>query len=168
MYFYKMLSYCSIQSSDFNKVYNLAKQIWQENYQEMISQSQIDYMLDMMYNPTRLKNDLLENYQWEFIYYENKLVGYLAYVKKEDQRVFLSKIYLKTSVQGKGLGQDALKRVIAFANSNNCKSVYLTVNKGNNKGIKAYDKFGFKIIAEKVLDIGNGYVMDDYIFEYTL
>lgn len=29
-------------------------------------------------------------------------------------------------------------------------------------------KKGFKKIDEDVTDIGNGYVMDDYIYEYTL
>ena len=58
----------------------------------------------------------------------------------------LSKIYLKTSAQGLGLGKLALKRVKEYAKTNNCKAVYLTVNKGNKKGIRAYKKANFKII----------------------
>ena len=48
------------------------------------------------------------------------------------------------------------------------KQVYLTVNKHNDHAIAVYKKTGFKVIDEVVTDIGNGYVMDDYIFGYDL
>jgi len=163
-----MTVFKAINSNDFQQVFTLSKEIWQENYKEMITQEQIDYMLNMMYNPKRLQQDLNNGYQWEFIYHDNKLAGYLAFVIKSEQRVFLSKIYLKTDTQGLGIGKLALNRVKDYARANNCKSVYLTVNKGNKKGIRAYKKTGFKIIAEEVFDIGNGYIMDDYIFEFKI
>lgn len=40
---------------------------------------------------------------------------------------------------------------------------YLTVNKQNERAVSAYTALGFKKIDEAVSDIGNGYVMDDYI-----
>ena len=46
--------------------------------------------------------------------------------------------------------------------------VYLTVNKHNDHAIEVYKKTGFVIVDEAVTDIGSGYVMDDYIFEYEL
>ncbi|MGB0897173.1 MAG: GNAT family N-acetyltransferase [Flavobacteriaceae bacterium] len=149
-------------------VFQLASEIWNENYKGIISQNQIDYMLDMMYNSKRIQQDLDEGYLWEFITYNNNMVGYLAYVKKDDNRVFLSKIYLKTSAQGLGIGKQALQHVKTYAQNCNANAVYLTVNKNNIKGIRAYKKFGFNIIAEEVTDIGNGYVMDDFIFQYKL
>lgn len=39
----------------------------------------------------------------------------------------------------------------------------LTVNKGNELGIRAYKGNGFDIIESVEADIGNGFVMDDYI-----
>lgn len=163
-----MTVFKTITTNDFQQVFDLSKEIWKDNYKGMISPEQIDYMLNLMYNPIRLQQDLDEGYQWEFIYHDDKLVGYLAYVLKNDKRVFLSKIYLKTSTQGLGLGKLAIQRVKDFAKIKQCKSVYLTVNKGNKKGIRAYKKTGFSIIADEIFDIGNGYVMDDYIFEYKI
>lgn len=152
-------------NNQFQQVFELATEIWNDNYKGIISQEQIDYMLDMMYNPQRIQQDLDEGFQWEFIYHNTKIVGYLAYVIKHDNRVFLSKIYLKTSAQGIGIGKLALQHVKNFTKTNNAISVYLTVNKGNRKGIRAYKNTGFKIIAEEITDIGRGYVMDDYVFE---
>jgi ribosomal protein S18 acetylase RimI-like enzyme len=163
-----MTSFTPITPNQFGLVFNLAKDIWNANYQDMITQGQIDYMLDMMYSPERLKKDLDEGYQWELIYHDDTLVGYLAYVIKEDHRVFLSKIYLKTEVQGLGLGKLMLNRVKDYAKTNNCKAIYLTVNRDNEKGVRAYKRVGFEITGEENFDIGNGYIMNDYIFEYGI
>jgi RimJ/RimL family protein N-acetyltransferase len=46
-----------------------------------------------------------------------------------------------------------------------CKSIDLTVNKYNTNSIKAYEKMGFEKIDSVVMDIGNGYVMDDYVMK---
>ncbi len=163
-----MTSFISITPNQFDLVFNLAKDIWNANYRDMITQGQIDYMLEMMYNPKQLQNDLDAGYQWELVYHDDKLVGYLAYVIKKEHRVFLSKIYLKIEVQGLGLGKLMLNRVIEYAKTNNCKTVYLTVNRGNEKGVRAYKRAGFKITGEENFDIGNGYIMNDYIFEYSI
>jgi len=37
------------------------------------------------------------------------------------------------------------------------------INKGNELGIRAYKGNGFDIIESVEADIGNGFVMDDYI-----
>lgn len=163
-----MTGFKSIQNDQFQEVFNLASEIWNDNYRNMISQNQIDYMLNLMYNPERIQQDLNEGYIWELIYHNDEVVGYLAYVIKNDHRVFLSKIYLKTSAQGLGIGKLALERIKNYTKNNQCKAVYLTVNKGNEKGIRAYKRAGFTIIAEEVTDIGSGYVMDDYIFEFPI
>ncbi len=58
--------------------------------------------------------------------------------------------------------------VKAYARRNGLKKIYLTVNKGNTPSYKIYLHLGFKVIDSVVNDIGQGYVMDDYIMEYTL
>lgn len=163
-----MTSFTSITQNDFQQIYKLASEIWNDNYKGIISQEQIDYMLNMMYNSERLLQDIDEGYQWELILNNGEIIGYLAYVIKKDNRVFLSKIYLKTSAQGLGIGKKALNRIKEYAKKNNCTAVYLTVNKGNKKGVRAYNNAGFNVINEEVTDIGKGYVMDDYVFEFTI
>jgi ribosomal protein S18 acetylase RimI-like enzyme len=41
----------------------------------------------------------------------------------------------------------------------------LTVNKRNSKAIAAYQRNGFAIMDSVVVDIGGGFVMDDYVME---
>ena len=47
-------------------------------------------------------------------------------------------------------------------------AIWLTCNKHNNNTLAIYDHLGFKIIDTQVADIGNGFVMDDYILELTV
>ena len=58
--------------------------------------------------------------------------------------------------------------IAGLAKRNGHKSIYLTVNKYNTPSYEIYLHLGFKVIDAVVNDIGNGYVMDDYIMEYTL
>ena len=46
---------------------------------------------------------------------------------------------------------------------NMLQGMYLTVNKYNEHAIDVYKHYGFKIVDSVVTDIGNGFVMDDYI-----
>ncbi|MFR9065367.1 MAG: GNAT family N-acetyltransferase, partial [[Clostridium] scindens] len=46
--------------------------------------------------------------------------------------------------------------------------IYLTCNKHNDNTLAIYDHLGFKITDEQVADIGNGFVMDDYILTYAI
>ena len=46
--------------------------------------------------------------------------------------------------------------------------MYLTVNKQNTNAINTYKTLGFSLWQEQVADIGNGFVMDDYVFKYDL
>jgi ribosomal protein S18 acetylase RimI-like enzyme len=50
---------------------------------------------------------------------------------------------------------------------NNQEALLLNVNKNNNAQY-FYNKLGFIISKEEVIDIGNGYVMDDYVMEFLI
>jgi len=72
---------------------------------------------------------------------------------------------LLPETQGKGFGKFMINEIVKIAKSNNQKGIYLNVNKYNTAKF-FYEKVGFTIVKEEVIDIGNGYVMDDYVMEY--
>ena len=86
----------------------------------------------------------------------------------EGDHLFRPKLYLSAENRNKGLGQRALEEVAEAARRLGLRAVYLTVNKGNARAIRAYERFGFVRTGADVTDIGGGYVMDDYIYEYSL
>ena len=75
---------------------------------------------------------------------------------------------MKESNQTKGIGQLMLNRVVDYAKEKGAKAVHLTVNKNNAKAIRFYEKNGFKNMESKTFDIGNGYIMDDYIYQKSI
>jgi ribosomal protein S18 acetylase RimI-like enzyme len=49
-----------------------------------------------------------------------------------------------------------------------CDRVMLRVNRNNYQAILAYEHLGFVRIGELCSDIGNGYVMDDFVYQFDL
>ncbi len=100
------------------------------------------------------------------LYDENEVVGFVAYEFNCNETGLLKihKIYLLPETQGKGFGKFMMDEVLEIAKNNQKKGVFLNVNKYNSAKL-FYQKLGFKITKEEVIDIGNNYIMDDYIME---
>lgn len=143
---------------------NLADVIWHEHYTPIIGKDQVLYMLDKFQSTDTMLEQIKSGYRYYSIEQNNVVVGYLSY-EKRDRTLFLSKIYLLKELRGKGIGRQAINFVMQVAKKLNCNKVGLTVNRFNVDSIKAYKKAGFIIAGELVQDIGNGYVMDDYLME---
>ena len=91
-------------------------------------------------------------------------MGYTA-VEPERDRLFLSKIYIDKKYRRKGLAAEVIRFLEGECRKNGWKSIWLTVNRNNTGSIAVYKKLGFIKTREQVSDIGEGFVMDDYIME---
>ena len=80
----------------------------------------------------------------------------------------LHKLYLHPNWQRRGLGSHLLKHVEQIARASGFSTLLLSVNKANSQAIAAYQKNGFTIREAVTNDIGNGFVMDDYIMAKQL
>ncbi len=136
----------------------MAKNIWHECYKNIISYEQIDYMTDLFLSLDSIKKTIDDGYNYYFIYQDEKL-GFISY-KIYDEYIYLSKFYVDNKHRGKKASSFALKHILSYG-----KKVRLNVNKYNENSIKIYNHFGFKIIYDEINDIGNGYIMDDYVME---
>lgn len=150
--------------SDIPLVRELCFQVWPQTYASMLSQEQISYMLGLMYNEKALEEQMNAGAQFLFLYEEEKPVGFASYQEIAPAVFKLHKIYVLPSEQGKGAGKFIIDHIVARAVQANGKALQLQVNK-NNKARSFYEKLGFAVIEEKVIDIGSGYVMDDFIME---
>jgi len=162
-----MLNFVKATTSDIDTIRLLAHEIWTTSYREMLSSEQMEYMLNWMYSEDTIKSEILGNVHWEIVEEDNKPIGYIALTPEEDI-LKLNKLYILSTIQGKGIGQLALNHVISYGKENGFKQVYLTVNQRNFRAIKAYEKAGFIRTDYKVFDIGGGFIMDDYIYTFYL
>lgn len=154
----------SLTFNDIPIVQKLARVIWEEHYIQIISQEQIDYMLELFYSKEKIQSEIENGFFWGILYFNKKPMGYLA-CEIQKEKAFLSKIYLKKECRGKGFGKLLLEKAIEIAQNNHKDKLYLNVNKFNSNSILFYERNGFTKIEEGIFEIGNGYVMDDFIYE---
>lgn len=154
---------------DISTIQDLAKRSWNFAYANILRQEQIDYMLDLMYSENTLQAHF-ENpdYQYYLVKEDEGFLGFIGFeFYKEFRTTKLHRIYFLQEAQGKGFGKKSLEFVKKEAKKAGDKRVTLTVNK-NNRAKKFYESQGFKVYDEAVFDIGNGYVMDDFLMEFLI
>lgn len=147
----------------------LAHKIWNQHYVPIIGQQQVDYMLDRFQDVEAISNQINNGYDYFIIHHKHKPCGYLALVSNSnDKKLMISKIYVDSDFRGLGLGSKLMDFTIKRAKQDGLRSIWLTVNKNNTKSIEWYKSKGF-LIKEKIeMDIGNGFIMDDYLMEMLL
>ncbi len=152
---------------EIKRLEEFAREIWTEYYIPIIGEKQVSYMLEKFQSKHAITEQLKNNFYYFFIVENNKAVGYIG-VQIRKEELFLSKIYVRLSERGKGYAKNAIKFIEKFAKDNNLDKIRLTVNKNNLATIKIYEKIGFRVTESIVQDIGEGFVMDDYIMEKIL
>ncbi len=149
------------QEKDIPLISELASLIWWQHYPSIISNEQISFMLDKMYNTESLKQQMqTKNHQFYFVSNANDTLGFLSVNEEEKGNWFLNKFYIDQTKASKGLGSVAFNQLLELINP---QTMRLTVNRQNYKSINFY--FKNKFVIEKVadFDIGNGFVMDDFV-----
>jgi diamine N-acetyltransferase len=150
--------------ADIPLIRQLCFQVWPQTYASIITAEQIDYMLDMMYSEASLEKQINDGAQFIFVYDETGPVGFASYQEIKPSVFKLHKLYVLPSQQGKGTGRYMIDHIIAEIKSAGATALQLQVNR-RNKARNFYEKLGFSVIEECDFDIGNGWVMDDYVME---
>jgi len=147
----------------------LAREIWQEHFVRIIGQAQVDYMLEKFQSANAITDQIRQNYAYYRITHNNENCGYTAIIPDPAAgRLMLSKLYVKKQMRGLGLGVQMLDFVEDVCRRQKIQTIWLTVNKDNDASIQWYLRHGFVHTRSEVKDIGNGFVMDDYILEKTV
>lgn len=151
---------------DISLIQDLARKSWEVAYADILSQEQLDYMLDLMYSERTLASHFENpNYHYYIIQENEQALGFVGYENHaEEKTTKLHRIYLIPESKGKGAGKFGLNLVKDQAVSAGDSRIILTVNKYNSAK-DFYEHQGYTIYEEAVFDIGEGYVMDDYLME---
>jgi ribosomal protein S18 acetylase RimI-like enzyme len=152
---------------DARKIARLAHAIWREHYTPIIGSAQVEYMLERFQSAPAIETQIANGMEYYLILSGGQAVGYLAF-EKRGEALFLSKIYLLEGFRGQGLGREAMEFITREALDRGCHTISLTVNKNNSRSIAAYEGMGFEKKEALVMDIGEGFVMDDYRMEKAL
>jgi ribosomal protein S18 acetylase RimI-like enzyme len=146
----------------------LARTVWQATYPTLISQAQIDAMLADRYALARIREQLGDPGQGWWVARLDHALAAFAHAILDDSGCKFDKLYVHTELQRRGIGAALLREVEDWARSHQAARLWLQVNRGNTQAIRAYQKYGFRIVESRVFDIGGGFVMDDHVMEKPL
>jgi GNAT superfamily N-acetyltransferase len=147
----------------------LAYRIWHDYYPDIITVEQIDYMLERGYTRQVIRDEMNNHgVIWLAIKTGNVMIGFASLGPYAPDTMKLHKLYLLTEYHGAGIGARALAEVEQIARDNAATALVLNVNRYNRKAVRAYERAGWHIAEEIVADIGNGFVMDDYVMTKQL
>jgi ribosomal protein S18 acetylase RimI-like enzyme len=150
---------------------SLSLRIWPEAYSRILSETQIHYMLNLMYSDEALETQINQKqHQFILAFEDTEPVGFASYGMKslEVPGVYrLHKLYVVPGLHGKGVGKKLLQFMADDILLKGAEKLELNVNK-QNRAIQFYEKMGFNIIREEKIDIGQGFIMDDYVMETSL
>jgi ribosomal protein S18 acetylase RimI-like enzyme len=154
------------EQRDIQAVAELAYEIWNEYFVDMIGQAQVNYMLSHFQSVPAITAQLESGQEYYLLKLDAKPVGYLSLVSDSPgDKLMISKIYVKQTIRGSGLGNYLLDFVKDQCQKRDIHSIWLTVNRNNQSTIDWYLSRGFKVTDEIKKDIGAGYFMDDLVME---
>lgn len=146
---------------DIYEIEQLAKLIWNQYYQSIISQEQINYMLKLMYSPESILEQMQKKkHQFYFIRDKILRVGFVSVSRIKNRNWFLNKFYIDQKIASRGIGSKAFQELNKLIKP---KKITLTVNRQNFKAVNFYFKNGFIIDHVADFEIGNGFVMNDFV-----
>lgn len=173
---------------DQEELARMAGAIWREYWPDLIGADQTEYMIERFQSLEAIQIDMAQNdYEYWFLV-ENeakdayaqadasdkdqrafRIVGFTGgHNEPETNRFFISKIYLYASERGRGYARRVVEFYEALCFVRGLDALYLTVNKHNDLGVRAYKGTGFEVIDAVETDIGCGFIMDDYIMQKTI
>ncbi|MBK9174884.1 MAG: GNAT family N-acetyltransferase [Flavobacteriales bacterium] len=156
--------------NDIPLIRGIAHATWPVAYRTILSPAQLSYMLHLMYSEVALTEQLTaKDHHFLLAWERDAAVGFAGFehMYRNTRRTRLHKLYVLPATQGAGTGAALLRAVELAALEAGDKGVELNVNRFN-PARDWYAKRGFRIERDEVIDIGQGFVMDDHVMVKSL
>lgn len=157
------------KEEDIESIQDMANKTWPAAYGNIISSEQIEYMLEKMYNKGELLSQFQKGYTFLIAEENDKDLGFASFsIHDSTNHIYkLHKLYVLPEAHGKGLGKLLINEVVNMVRKVGGKSLELNVNR-ENKATEFYIRAGFNVKETVDLDIGNGFLMNDYVMQMAI
>jgi GNAT superfamily N-acetyltransferase len=145
----------------------LIGEIWPEVFVPLIGKEQVDYMLVHYQGKEVIVKEIERGVRYFLVENGGSPIGYFAYIP-EDDRLFISKVYLKKSYRGRGLSSEIFAYFEECARKNQKNKLFLHVNRHNKTAVEVYLHRGFQIVKTVDEALGEKYFLNDYWMEKRL
>jgi len=158
---------------DCKLIYELAVPSWKVAYSEILSDEQMEYMLEMMYSRESLTRQMHEGHIFFIALCDDVPCGFISFHLRVETRCdtsllyIIEKLYVLPQVHGKGTGRFLVEKAgehIRNLHPGKNFLFELNVNR-NNCAVDFYKRLGFHIDREVDEYIGNGFYKNDYIMQ---
>src|SRR5688572_30184833 len=99
-------------TADIPEIRKLAMLVWNQHYPAIISQAQIDYMLNMMYSETSLQQQMETGHDFYLISFGGNNIGFISVNMLQEKDWFLNKFYIDQQRSAKGVGSAAFQKLL--------------------------------------------------------
>jgi len=150
---------------DIAKIQEIAHITWPITYGAILTSEQLNYMLDLIYSDEALSKQIQNKEQLFYLISDSEsVIGFIGieHHYKNEAITKIHKIYLLPETQGKGYGKIVFESIERLALEHNSDQLLLNVNRFNT-ALNFYKKIGFEIKETVDIEIGNGYLMEDYV-----
>ena len=164
----QFISVCAAEQALIQRLSVFATEIVREHFDPIIGKAQNDYMLARSQSASGIQAQIDGGAR----YYvatdaAGEWLGFTAFYPRGNQ-MYLSKFYVHKTQRGKGVAGAMLQLIVKEAKVENLSAIALNVNRNNDLAIGVYEHMGFVRIREEQIDIGQGFIMDDFVYEYCL
>ncbi|MBI3481376.1 MAG: GNAT family N-acetyltransferase [Bacteroidetes bacterium] len=165
-----MIEIYEATAQDIPLIQRLAHQVWYVTYGPLQPKEKVDFLYNLMYSTSSL-TEQMEKKNHKFLLAKDE-TGYLGYASyeinyKNQGKTKIHKIYVMPNAQGKGVGKELANHIGSIAKQYKNQAILLDVYR-HNSAIQFYEKIGFKKVGEQITDVGNGFVMDDFVLEKSV
>ena len=170
-------------TGDFAAIERIARLTWPDTFHDILSTQQIEYMLDRMYRPEALAQQVAEGHVFHLLLDADRAiatdysrqsgtryrpVGYVSHqLDYLPGTTKVHKLYVLPGAHGRGFGRALLKKVEIIARRAGQSALRLDVNY-QNRAVDFYERVGFRKIDRFDTEIGNGFLMEDWRMEKQL
>ncbi|CRK83334.1 GNAT family N-acetyltransferase [Neobacillus massiliamazoniensis] len=136
-----------------NGIIKVCSEGYRDTYMETHSNEYIERIINEFYNYERIHNEVTHtNSGWDGWYVateENIVVGAIGggLISKDQSEIFV--LYLDPNRRGEGIGTKILQAITEIQRSNGAIKQWVSVAKGNAKGIPFYEARQFQFVQEQ-------------------
>ena len=150
---------------------SLAHDIWHRYYPSILPKAQIEYMLRQRYTPEALAERFKQRGATFLIAWLGPLaVGFAVLSLPEDtlDEVTLDAFYLHPDHHRRGFGRVFMEQVVDHLHHQPRNTLVLNVNRRNITAINFYFRQGFILRSAVDVDLGHGFIGDDFVMARAL
>ncbi len=149
------------------EIANIAAPSWHDDYKNIFSNDQIDYMLKTFNSKDAIRQNMADRCIYYMLLLDNRFAGYVAF-KAHFDHIFIHRIYIRPEFRRKGLARRTITAFDTMVSGDEFKSIKklkILVEKKNDSAIEAYERLGFRKIRRIETHLGENYYSDDYLME---